>query len=289
MKECIFCHKIKEDNQFNKEHILLEALGGKGSENMIDCVCITCNSAMGETIDANFVNTDIIKYIRFSLKIKGKGGIPNPFKGYKVNYDNTFIKGELITNKEGEISAFRADYHADTEKGIYISPKKDLVKYVNGKRKEMKLPPFEEQYIKAHTLSFKAPKIPHINDITISEIKPLEIYSCPVFFKMAYELCFKILGKNYLKDPIAININKFLYCIYNEKKLDNLCCPTSISIDFKDNITKPSNILSISLYALDGKIYSDINLYELLKAKICVSETLDIYKDFKNYILKISV
>lgn len=110
-----------------------------------------------------------------------------------------------------------------------------------------------------------------------------------MFFKMAYELCFKILGKNYLKDPIAININKFLYCIYHEKKLDNLYCPTNISIDFKNNITKPSNILSISLYTIDDKIYSDINLYELLKAKICVSETLNIYKDFKNYILKISV
>ena len=39
MKQCIFCMEWKEDKEFNREHIILEALGGKGDKDICLNVC----------------------------------------------------------------------------------------------------------------------------------------------------------------------------------------------------------------------------------------------------------
>ena len=53
------------------------------------------------------------------LKIFMFWGIPllrqNPFKNIKINYANSQIKGELKTNKDGEISGFVADHQVIEE------------------------------------------------------------------------------------------------------------------------------------------------------------------------------
>ena len=110
MRQCIFCMQWKEEKEFNREHIILEALGGKGDKDICLNVCTTCNSSLGTRVDASLLNQDITKYMRYKFKIKGKNGVPNPFRGVEIKYADTPIIGELKVNKEGKIDGFRAKY-----------------------------------------------------------------------------------------------------------------------------------------------------------------------------------
>ena len=91
MKQCIFCMEWKEDKEFNREHIILEALGGKCDKDICLNVCTSCNSSLGTRVDASLLNQSITKYMRYKFKIRGKNGIPNPFKGIEVKYADTSI------------------------------------------------------------------------------------------------------------------------------------------------------------------------------------------------------
>ena len=55
MKRCIICKKIKNSNDFNKEHIIPESIGGSLT---IDNVCKDCNSKLGKEIDSKITNDD---------------------------------------------------------------------------------------------------------------------------------------------------------------------------------------------------------------------------------------
>ena len=88
MKECIICKKLKEDVEFNKEHIIPESLGGSLT---IDNVCKICNNKLGNEIDSKIIN-DIL--------IKGKiieNGIKNKNNKEKVLFE------KLISNKNPHI------------------------------------------------------------------------------------------------------------------------------------------------------------------------------------------
>lgn len=39
MRQCIFCMQWKEEKEFNREHIILETLGGKGDKDICLNVC----------------------------------------------------------------------------------------------------------------------------------------------------------------------------------------------------------------------------------------------------------
>ena len=110
MRQCIFCMEWKEEKKFNREHIILEALGGKGDKDICLNVCTDCNSSFGTRVDASLLNQNITKYMRYKFKIKGKNGIPNPFKGIEIKYADTPIVGELKVNREGRINGFRAKH-----------------------------------------------------------------------------------------------------------------------------------------------------------------------------------
>lgn len=57
MKTCIYCKKTKEENEFNREHIIPQAIGGASETNnpLIIEVCKRCNSIAGFFIDTPFV------------------------------------------------------------------------------------------------------------------------------------------------------------------------------------------------------------------------------------------
>ena len=89
MRQCIFCRMNKIETEFNDEHMFFDALGGGAGENVIKNVCRDCNSLFGSRVDAIFLDHELTKVIRFVLKIRGRNGVPNPFKGIKVNYDDS--------------------------------------------------------------------------------------------------------------------------------------------------------------------------------------------------------
>lgn len=73
--------------------------------------------------------------MRYKFKIRGKNGIPNPFKGIEVKYADTSIVGELKVDKEGKINGFRAKHQVlecNKEK-LIVGPRKGFASYVNSK------------------------------------------------------------------------------------------------------------------------------------------------------------
>ena len=76
--------------------------------------------------------------MRYKFKIRGKNGIPNPFKGIEVKYADTSIVGELKVDKEGKINGFRAKHQVlecNKEK-LIVGPRKGFASYVNSKLNE---------------------------------------------------------------------------------------------------------------------------------------------------------
>ena len=245
MKQCIFCMEWKEDKEFNREHIILEALGGKGDKDICLNVCTSCNSSLGTRVDASLLNQSITKYMRYKFKIRGKNGIPNPFKGIEVKYADTSIVGELKVDKEGKINGFRAKHQVlecNKEK-LIVGPRKGFASYVNSKLNENGM---RSQYL---------------------------LYAFPTMLKMAYEYCFITFGEKYLKNPIAMNIRDFLIK-YDYKKDTEYCSPTIASLMW---ISEEERKISLKMYIDNDNKWVQIVLWGMILANICMLE--EVFED----------
>ncbi|MDE6946831.1 MAG: HNH endonuclease [Anaeroplasmataceae bacterium] len=65
--KCIVCNQ--EVLKKSKEHIFPESLGGKLK---VHCVCKDCNSKLGSSIEASFLNDSTILFLRCKYKISAK-------------------------------------------------------------------------------------------------------------------------------------------------------------------------------------------------------------------------
>lgn len=289
MKQCIFCMNKKEDNEFNREHIILEALGGKGDEDICFNVCTSCNSSLGTRVDASLLNQNITKYVRFILGIKGKNGIPNPFKGIELTYADTPFIGELKVNKEGKKNGFRAKHKIYKIKGntIIVGPRKGFPAYVNSQLRQMEFDQLTEEEIWKKRIDLGETKVPHIEDIKIpEEMKdPYLIYAFPTMLKMAYEYCFVILGENYLSDSLAIEIRDFLMR-FDYKKDVEYVVPTDASLEWKD---KQERAVSLKIYVNNNKIFVTIVLWGMVVSTICMSEAGQCYKEVLDNIMVVEI
>ena len=78
MAKCIFCERqltagAEDGTQPTKEHIIQYALGGSNGLVTHD-VCKDCNSKLGETVDADFINQEFIGFLRLTHGIEGYSG-----------------------------------------------------------------------------------------------------------------------------------------------------------------------------------------------------------------------
>ncbi|MBC2580835.1 HNH endonuclease [Clostridium sp. DJ247] len=288
MKKCIFCRKDKNDEDFNKEHIILDSLGGRGSENIFYNVCIICNGMLGNKVDSLLANKEIMKYMRFLFKIKGRNGVPNPFDS-EVKYAETSIVGKLQTNKQGDIIGFRGSHkRIESKNSILIcGPKKNFAKYVQSQLKANHYPILSEEEINNNLIDLGNPKIPHIEYIELPEEvdKSYIETTFPAMLKMAYEFSFIKLGEKYLDDPIAIDIsNSFMEIIENEDIPFKI--PTNACVDY---LKQPNNEISLTLYTSNSQIYVEINIYGLFWGNICMSENANNYEEIKKQTLKIKI
>ena len=278
MKQCIFCMEWKEEKEFNREHIILEALGGKGDKDICLNVCTSCNSSFGTRVDASLLNQTITKYMRYKFKIKGKNGIPNPFKGIEIKYVDTPSVGELKVNKEGEIYGFRAKHQVldDGDKKLIIGPRKGFTQYVNSKLKESSMNPVTQKEILENKFDFGERKVPHVKHMEFpEEIKSLYLlYAFPTMLKMAYEYCFITLGEKYLEDRLAVNIRDFLMT-YDYKKDTEYFSPTIASLSW---INEEKKEISLRMYMNNDNLWVKIVLWGIVLADICMSEDALAYR-----------
>lgn len=272
MKQCIFCMNNKEDSDFNREHIILEALGGKGDEDICLNVCTACNSSLGTRVDASLLNQNITKYIRYIFKIKGKNGIPNPFKGIEVTYADTPFVGELKVNKEGKINGFRLknQVYKKEDNVMIAGPRKNFPAYVNSQLKRSGFAQLKEEEIWKKKIDLGVPKVPHIEYVKITEELKEQylIYAFPTMLKMAYEYSFLILGENYLDDLSAIGIRNFLMDFDYKKDMEYFV-PVDAFLEWKDELKRT---ISLEIY-VNNKVYVTIVLWGIVTATICMSES----------------
>ena len=292
MPECIFCRKIKDEKMFNAEHIILDSLGGKGEENVCRNVCIECNSTLGTRVDAGMVNETITKYMRYLFKIKGRTGIPNPFKNIKINYANSQIKGELKTNKDGEISGFVADHQVIEEQGkiLIVGPRCGFGGYAKSVMQKTYGEEISEDDVKNKGVFFDTSLVPRIKFVKISEeaMADYQVKVVPVMLKMAYEFCFVKLGDAYLDDAAAVEIREFLMK-FDYKKDKFYYMPTDAEVDMKDIDANKENIIELSMYIEAKRLYVYINLYGFFKCKLCMSHSAEKFGEFETYTLKVTV
>ncbi|MBQ7474604.1 MAG: HNH endonuclease [Clostridia bacterium] len=213
---CIICGKSSADlgdvNPLTEEHIIPKAPGN----NSLKCcfLCKTCNSRLGDTIDAAFINSFDIKLIRNQLGIKGRNGIPNPFaKGKDSNGNDIYVdikmQPKMVSHVEKTSNGVRI--HASS-----IEEAKKIAKTIMV-RHGMNKDTIDEQLRLIETIEKKQYKPEISYDIAFD---PQNRFLA--ILKIAYEYaCFK-LGDNYFNDTRANEIREILFneidhCIVDEK------------------------------------------------------------------------
>lgn len=272
----VLSHYSLEGNKkiLNKDFVVQDLLQDK---DICLNVCTSCNSSLGTRVDASLLNQSITKYMRYKFKIRGKNGIPNPFKGIEVKYADTSIVGELKVDKEGKINGFRAKHQVlecNKEK-LIVGPRKGFASYVNSKLNENGMNPVTEKELLENRIDFNEHKIPHVEFVEFPEEMRSQylLYAFPTMLKMAYEYCFITFGEKYLKNPIAMNIRDFLIK-YDYKKDTEYCSPTIASLMW---ISEEERKISLKMYIDNDNIWVQIVLWGMILANICMLE--EVFED----------
>ncbi len=88
---CVICFENKPLNEFNREHVFPETIGGRLC---VHTVCKSCNGELGKNIDNAFLNHITIAYFRnvHGLNREKNRGIKNPLKHYNQPDDDFYFE-----------------------------------------------------------------------------------------------------------------------------------------------------------------------------------------------------
>jgi len=158
MKTCIYCKKTKEENEFNREHIIPQAIGGASETNnpLIIEVCKRCNSIAGFFIDTPFVKfwfigVSFITALRETeppfpseRDLEKVGGLHPSFKeDENINHgfailvfkDDDEVWKEITRNsfnkKFKKSQRYIVDFNSSQKRELPLDFPRDKVKYVN--------------------------------------------------------------------------------------------------------------------------------------------------------------
>ncbi|MCW1829244.1 HNH endonuclease [Enterobacter asburiae] len=123
--KCIICLEGKESESFGEEHVIPEAIGGSY---IINNVCNSCNSDLGEKVDIKIINEFSSVCLRHEEDIRGKSGsLPIIFPGvfdneldekekYRLEHDENGNIHPVLIYKQPLIEEVKADgYHIQIE------------------------------------------------------------------------------------------------------------------------------------------------------------------------------
>lgn len=106
MKKCIICEKIKNNEEFNKEHIIPESIGGSLT---IENVCKACNSKLGKEIDSKIINDFLIKGEIVGNKIRSKKNKEKILFENLTSNKNPQVKLKAKKGKNGEFEKWESN------------------------------------------------------------------------------------------------------------------------------------------------------------------------------------
>lgn len=214
--ECIFCRNRKSEDDFSKEHIFPDSIGGTLC---IDSVCKDCNDYLGHSIDNHLCDHLLIQFERLLRKIPGKSGkIPNPLE-----------KGVLADGSGRTIYKINSEGKPE---GVYLVPSVTRSKVTKGKeRVRIVVDATDKNEIPKILKKIEARTGGKFSHDAVSCFKeefipnPLVHYSAQIhatsyeraILKIAYELAWLWLGQKYLNDPTA----EILRACIMDKSLEN--------------------------------------------------------------------
>ena len=280
MRKCIICGSIKNDNKFNIEHIIPEALGNKSLK--INEVCIECNSKMGSKVDKYITTGFLMDIFRNNYKVGGKNNkIPFPFidgidkdgideDGNKVKLNHNF-KPILVTNVE----------ETDNKYKIKTSSKENAMKIV-------------KTIYEKNGLNFSQEEIISKLENTKNEsIHPTISYECKINFnelelailKIAYEYACLKLGTTYYDDKCGSEIRRVIQKAINGDKVEkyNSIFNLSNKMEVGKNIMFLGEQFNNAHFLQMQKVNNDILLTISLFCEMSLSYIIHISKNANRY------
>ena len=290
MKKCIICEKIKNEEEFNKEHIIPEFIGGSLT---INSVCKSCNSRLGKEIDSEILNDCLIKCHVVKNKIRNKKNKEKVLFEKLISNKNPQIKLTAKRRKNGTFekmesnTSLKSSPEDKNNHSIYFDSNKDKETVLKEIEKK-----FKHKYGKTlsedekNEIMYKIqnentqPKI-EFNNTAAIYFKKL----AREFIKIAYETSHYILGEKYLDDKVGHELRESLFDKDHEliekytKRGMELISNSKVKEIFNelDNISDKDLIHTIEISEINNKIYLAINLFNAHINCICISETANLY------------
>lgn len=300
MKKCIICKKIKEDNEFNKEHIIPESIGGSLT---IENVCKDCNNKLGIEIDSKIVDDFLIKGNIVGKEIKNKKNKEKVLFEKLTSNKNPQIKIRAKREKSGKFKNWETNTSLKTSTEdknshlIHYDANKDKEEVVKDIRKLFKmkydkvLSEDEIEQIKYKMENeYDQPKI-EFNFRAKIDFKKLSIE----FIKIAYESAHYLLGEKYFDDEIGEELRKSLFEEDNElinkyaaRGMELISNEKLKQIFHQINTISDKELIHLLHFSRkNNKLYVVINLFNTYLNCICITENIDIY-DFDEILYFIS-
>lgn len=290
MKKCIICKKIKNSNDFNKEHVIPESIGGSLT---IDNVCKACNSKLGKEIDSKITNDFLIKGNTVKNKIKNKKNKEKVLFEKLTSNKNPKIKIRAKRGKNGKFENWESNTSLKPSPdnksihSIYYDPNKDketvlkdIEKLFKNKYKKILTEEEKKEIVYKMNNEYTYPEIEFNFNSTIDFKKIAREFN-----KIAYETAHYILGKKYFDDEIGQDLRESLFDEnheliekYAKRGMGLISNPKFKDIfNFINQLSEKKLIHLIVIYVINNKIYLVINLFNIYINCICITETVNVY------------
>lgn len=304
---CIFCNDEINEKNFSREHIIPESLGGKF---VIDNVCKECNSRIGADFEDKLNKNTIITFILSYYLIKNKSYkyvTPHikPFGDKKTIFkmtDDGQIYMHTLTNvvENGKNTIIEFD---KTESQKYIEG--TVNKKINrlNKKQGSNIP----NYCEDSKQNFKETEKLEYGDYVPFKMEMDLSILVKLFIKISYEFAYIYLDSDYSNDNVSIMLKKIISLTdedfnkylssdqsmiqveYDTERIEE-CIGKVIktsqlnteNIHYKKELKPSSNgdyIHKVSMFNEKGKIFVNINLFDIFLGRICVSEDANKYVD----------
>lgn len=228
MAICILC---LEEKELNKEHAILNAIGGSLT---LNCLCNYCNSQrIGKLIDESFLQQPIVQMYRHQYKLDSYNqSIPFPLSGLAFDEENKKYKismhDEQLVYKDLNTSC---DIEFDENNNIRkiighltVDTKEDFFKSLERQLKNKEYYPEQIEKVKQDLLNkMDEAEVKSYQPLLKKEfVVDLDII-CFELVKVAYELAWHIHGYAYLHDPVASQIRQMLFQMKKAQDLSGSC------------------------------------------------------------------
>ena len=292
--KCIFCKKELNVNDISREHIIPKFLGG---EYVIHDICNDCNRRFGIDFEKKLGENSVFQFIRafYTFRYRNSKNFVAPT--LKLKQMNTVIR----TDSEGHLLMFTKPNFNYSEMGIEVDQmesQENIDAMINAKINKHKSENNEE-YTYEIIRDVKKLKIGKPEDFKLHFDIPI---LNELFLKIAYEFSCICLDSKYLDDTIGILLknsimsedNNFLFDKRSEIKLTcdkrklDFCVKKVAETAHHNTINNHyglplrycSNgdyIHEIELIKKNNKFFVVIELFNIFKYKICVSNDANNY------------